>query len=163
MKRTEFRAWLSAVDTLSEARKAEAGAILAGRPADEASLAAIEPGVGEDRCRPHRGASVAVANGKARGMQRYRCRACKRTFGALTGARLSVLRRKQTWLTFGECFTADAVHAVLAPLLDKDALLFTDGNSIYSPFAAAPGVSHEAFSQSAGERVRGEPSYPDRQ
>jgi len=103
MKRPEFQAWLSAVDTLSEAQKAEAGAILAGCPADEASLAAIELGVGEDRCCPHCGASGAVANGKARGMQRYLCRACKRTFGALTGTRLSGLHRKETWLTFGEC------------------------------------------------------------
>jgi len=269
MNRMEFQAWLSAVDTLSESQKAEAGAILAGRPADEASLAAIELAVGEDRCCPHCGASGAVANGKARGMQRYLCRACKRTFGALTGTRLSGLHRKERWLTFGECLadgdtvkvsadrcgvavstafrwrhrfleaiktgagklrgiveadetfvlasrkgdrvwkraaegksvptlpdrkarkrggkakkrglsdeqvpvlvaadrsgatvsavlpvvTADAIRAVLAPLLDKDALLVTDGNNIYPPCAAALGVSHEALNQSVGERVRGE-------
>ncbi len=269
MKRTEFQAWLSAADKLSEAQKAEAGALLAGRPADEASLAAIELGVGEDRCCPHCGAAGAVANGKARGLQRYLCRSCKRTFGALTGTRLSGLHRKETWLTFGECLadgdtvkvsaercgvavstafrwrhrfleaiktsagklrgiveadetfvlasrkgdrawtrakdgkstptlpdrkarkrggkakkrglsdeqvpvlvaadrsgatvsavlpvvTADAIRAVLAPLLDKDALLVTDGNNIYPPCAAALGVSHEALNQSAGERVRGE-------
>ena len=48
MDRKEFQAWLSAVDTLSEAQKAEAGEILSGRPAGEASLAAIELGVGDE-------------------------------------------------------------------------------------------------------------------
>jgi len=103
MERKEFQAWLSAVDTLSEAQKAEAGEILAGRSAGEAALAAIELGVGEERCCPRCGTPGAVANGKARGMQRYLCRACKRTFGALSGTRLSGLHRKEVWLTFGEC------------------------------------------------------------
>jgi transposase-like protein len=269
MERREFQTWLSAVDTLSEAQKAEAGEILSGRPAGEASLAAIELGVGEDRCCPHCGTPGAVSNGKARGMQRYLCRACKRTFGALTGTRLSGLHRKEAWLTFGECLadgdtvkasaercgvavstafrwrhrflaavkagasklrgivevdetfvlasrkgdrawkrakdgksapglperkarkrggkakkrglsdeqvpvlvaadrsgatvsavlsaiTAEAIRAVLAPVLDKDALLVTDGCTSYPPCAAALGVSHEVLNQSAGERVRGE-------
>ena len=37
MERKEFQAWLSAVDTLSEAQKAAAVEILAGRPVGEAS------------------------------------------------------------------------------------------------------------------------------
>ena len=81
MERKEFQAWLSAVDTLSESQKAEAVEILAGRPVGEASVAAIELGVDEHRCCPHCGTPGAVANGKARGMQRYLCRTCKRTFG----------------------------------------------------------------------------------
>jgi ISXO2-like transposase domain len=52
--------------------------------------------------------------------------------------------------------TADAIHAVLAPVLDKDALLVTDGCTSYPPCAAALGVSHAAINQSAGERTRGE-------
>lgn len=269
MDRKAFQDWLSEVDALSEAQKAEAGEILAGRPAGEASLAAIELGVGDDRCCPHCSTPGAVANGKARGMQRYLCRSCKRTFGALTGTRLSGLHRKEAWLTFGQCLadgdtvkasaercgvavstafrwrhrflaaiktaagklrgiveadetfvlasrkgdrvwtrakdgkaapnlpdrkarkrggkakkrglsdeqvpvlvaadrsgttvsavlpsvTADAIRAVLAPVLDKDALLVTDGNTSYPPCAAALGVSHETLNQSAGDRVRGE-------
>jgi transposase-like protein len=267
MERKEFQAWLSAVDTLSEAQKAEAVEILAGRPVGEASVAAIELGVDEHRCCPHCGTPGAVANGKARGMQRYLCRTCKRTFGALTGTRLSGLHRKEVWLTFGECLadgdtvkasaercgvavstafrwrhrflevikssagtlrgiveadetfvlasrkgdqtwkrakegksappdrqarrrggkatkrglsdeqvpilvaadrsgatvsavllavTADAIHTVLAPVLDKDALLVTDGCTSYPPCAAALGVSHEVLNQSTGERTRGE-------
>lgn len=269
MERRAFQAWLSGVDTLTQAQKAEAGEILAGRSAGEASIAAIELGVDEGRACPRCGTLGAVANGKARGLQRYRCKACGRTFGALTGTRLCGLHRKEVWLTFGECLadgdtvkasaercgvavstafrwrhrfleatksaagklrgiveadetfvlasrkgdrvwqrarqgrpspdlpdrkarkrggkatkrglsdeqvpvlvavdrsgatisavlpavTAGAIHAVLAPVLDKDALLVTDGCTSYPPCAAALGITHQAINQSAGERTRGE-------
>ena len=52
--------------------------------------------------------------------------------------------------------TADAIRQVLAPVLDKDALLVTDGCTSYPPCAAALGVSHETLNQTAGERKRGD-------
>ena len=52
--------------------------------------------------------------------------------------------------------TAEAIRGVLAPVLDQDALLVTDGCTSYPPCAAALGVSHEVLNQSDGERVRGE-------
>ncbi len=51
---------------------------------------------------------------------------------------------------------AAALREVLAPVMDKDALLVTDGGTSYPPCAAALCVSHEALNQSSGERVRGE-------
>ena len=267
MDRKAFQDWAAKADLLSAAQKAEALELLAGRPAGEASRAALEMAVGEERGCPHCGTLGAMANGKSRGMQRYLCRACKRTFGALTGTRLSGLHRKEMWLTFGECLAdgdtvkasaercgvavstafrwrhrfleaiktgagklrgiveadetfvlasrkgdrswkkakenkgedpdrpprkrggkakkrglsdeqvpvlmaadrsgatvsavlpsvaADAIRAILTPVLDKDALLVTDGGASYPPCAAALGVSHEVLNQSGGERVRGE-------
>lgn len=103
MERRAFQGWLSVVDKLTEEQRAEAIEILTGQSAGEASLAAIELGVGEDRSCPRCRAPGAVANGKARGLQRYLCKMCKRTFGALTGTRLSGLHRKEEWLTFGAC------------------------------------------------------------
>jgi transposase-like protein len=112
MDRKAFQAWLSGADALTQAQKAAAGEILAGRPVGAASLAAIELGIGEDRCCPRCGATGAVANGKARGLQRYQCKACGRTFGALTGTRLSGLHRKEEWLTFGACLAeGDSIKA----------------------------------------------------
>jgi transposase-like protein len=112
MDRKSFQSWLAGVDTLSAAQKAEALAILAGRPVGAASIAAIELGVGEDRKCPHCGTPGAVANGKARKMQRYLCRACQRTFGAVSGTRVCGLHRKEAWLTFGECLAhGDTVKA----------------------------------------------------
>ena len=52
--------------------------------------------------------------------------------------------------------TAEAIRGVLAPVLDQDALLVTDGCTSYPPCAAALGVSHEVLNPSDGERVRGE-------
>jgi len=51
---------------------------------------------------------------------------------------------------------ADAIEDVLSPVLNKDALLVTDGARVYPACAAKLGVSHQALNQSAGERVRGD-------
>lgn len=51
---------------------------------------------------------------------------------------------------------ADAIEAVLSPVLNKDALLVTDGARVYPLCADKLGVSHEALNLSAGERVRGD-------
>jgi transposase-like protein len=102
MDRKRFQAWLSVVDGLSEAQKAKAMDVLAGRPVGEAAVAAVELGVGEDRRCPRCGTTGAVSSGTARGLKRYRCKGCGKTFGALTGTPLSGLHRKEMWLTFGE-------------------------------------------------------------
>ena len=39
----------------------------------------------------------------ARGLRRYRCKACKKTFNAATGTALQGLHKKGRWLTFGDC------------------------------------------------------------
>ena len=45
--------WFSEVEKLSDGRSVGAGDVLADNPADEASFAAVEMGVGEDRTWPH--------------------------------------------------------------------------------------------------------------
>lgn len=73
-------------------------------------LAAIEGqtasvGVIEDRMSsvcPHCGSLRMVRNGHAHGLQRYKCRACNRSFNALTGTPLSRLRQKGKWLAQAE-------------------------------------------------------------
>ena len=114
MERDAFQAWLSGIDKLSDERKIGAGEVLADRSADEASLAAVEMSVGEDRTCPHCGAHGAAANGKSRGLQRYLCRSCNRTFGAVTSTPVSRLHRKELWLTFGECLANGDTVAVAA-------------------------------------------------
>ena len=110
MERKEFLAWSSQVDRLSEAQKLEPGEVLAGRPVGEASVAAVEMGVGEDRTCPRCGAHGAVANGKTRGVQRYLCQSCNRTFGAMTGRSMNGLHHKDLWLTYSECL-ANAIRS----------------------------------------------------
>ena len=60
--------WLSEVEKLSDGRIVGAGDVRAGNRADEASFAAVEMGVGEDRTWPHCRAQGAVVNGKSRGV-----------------------------------------------------------------------------------------------
>lgn len=267
MDRKSFRRWLCDIDLLTEAQKAEVRETLADRPSGVVSVTAVEQGVGDDRTCPHCHVPGAVANGKNRGLQRYLCRSCKRTFSAATGTPLSGLHHKERWLEMASALadgdtlkttaercdvhistahrwrhrflaavktgtgmlkgiveadetfvlasrkgdrawrkakdgkgsaperkarrrggkatkrglsaeqvpvlvaadrsgttvsavlpsvTADAIRAVLTPVLDKDALLVTDGCTSYPPCAAALGVSHEVLNQTAGERVRGE-------
>lgn len=66
---------------------------------------------------------------------------------------MMVLNEFQAWLP---AVTAEAIGAVIATVLDKNALLVTDGGTVYPLCAAALGTSHERLNQSLGERARGE-------
>jgi transposase-like protein len=52
---------------------------------------------------PDCGGKHIYRHGKVSGMQRYRCRACNRTFNALSGTPLAHLRLKSCWLDFLDC------------------------------------------------------------
>ena len=101
MDHERFREWFSRVDELTAAQRKEVSAVLSEPPEGAASLAAIELGVDDERRCPHCGAGGAVSRGKARGLRRFRCKECGRTFGALTGTALSGLHHKERWLSFG--------------------------------------------------------------
>ena len=97
-----FQVWLSAARGLTRAQRREALAVLSGRSEGEASKAAIELGVDEARRRcPHCSSEGAVSRGMARGLRRYQCKGCGRTFNALSGTPLSGLHHKERWLSFG--------------------------------------------------------------
>ena len=84
-------------------------------------MAAIELGVDEEQRCPHCGTGGAVSRGKARGLRRFRCKECGKTFGALTGTALSGLHHKEHWLAFGaslaevETIKASAARCGIAP------------------------------------------------
>ena len=96
-----FQVWLSAARGLTRAPRREALAVLSGRSEGEASKAAIELGVDEARRCPHCASEGAVSRGMARGLRRYQCKGCGRTFNALSGTPLSGLHHKERWLSFG--------------------------------------------------------------
>ena len=103
MDHKQFQEWLSRIDGLSLAQRQQAQAVLLGETEPSASLAAIEARVAEDRECPHCGTPGAVSRGKARGLQRYQCKACNKTFNAATGTALQGLHKKDRWLAFGGC------------------------------------------------------------
>lgn len=66
-----------------------------------ACVEVIETGRRLDLC-PHCRSESVVRNGSANGLQRHKCRGCRRTFNALTGTPLARLRQKPKWLAQAE-------------------------------------------------------------
>lgn len=51
---------------------------------------------------PHCGSNRLYRHGRVRGLQRYRCKACERTFTSLTGTPLGRLHHQGKWLTYAQ-------------------------------------------------------------
>jgi transposase-like protein len=112
MEAAAFRKWLSEISHLTPAQRDEAQDALRGRPEEEEVKAAVEARVGDERVCPHCGAGGAVSRGSANGLKRFRCRACGKSFNALTGTTLARLRHRDRWLTFAQALNAgDSVVA----------------------------------------------------
>ena len=94
MDSQDFQGWLSAAGGLTRTQRREALAVLSGRSAGEASKAAIELAVDEARRCPHCAREGAVSRGKARGLRRYQCKGCGKTFkiGPAPQGALAVVR-----------------------------------------------------------------------
>ena len=51
---------------------------------------------------PHCGGAVLQKWGQSLGVQRFRCKGCRKTFNALTGTPLARLRHREAWSAYGE-------------------------------------------------------------
>ena len=111
MDRASFSKWLRKLPSLTPRQRAHLQATL--RPAIGfervcAALAQARP----RPCCPACQASNPYRHGQDRGIQRYRCRACKRTFTALSGTPLSRLRHRAKWLDYlGKMLETKSVRA----------------------------------------------------
>jgi transposase-like protein len=65
-------------------------------------LALIETAAQGRGC-PHCGGGRVHRCGQASGLQRFRCRDCRRSYNALTGTPLARLRKRGHWLTYLQC------------------------------------------------------------
>ena len=110
MKSEDFSVWLSAISGMSAAQRTEALAALEKAAADAASGMKTTGKRGEDAlgttgvarverqgC-PHCASREIVGWGRSDGLLRYRCKACRRTFNALTKTPMAHLRKKEKWL-----------------------------------------------------------------
>ncbi len=102
------RSGLAGVDELTPEQCQEAHELLFGRPPEAEVVASIEDRVASERRCPHCGSDGAVKRGSANGLRRYRCKACAKSFNALTGTPLARLRHKECWLAFAETLRAGA-------------------------------------------------------
>jgi transposase-like protein len=107
-----FRAWLLGMDDLTAEQREEVQEILYGREPGAEVTAAIEDRLTAERCCPHCGTGGAVKRGSANGLRRSRCKACSKSFNALTGTSLARLRHKERWLDFAQALKeGDTVRA----------------------------------------------------
>ena len=109
----DFAAWLSGISGMSEGQRAEAMATLEKAAAAEAGSGVKKSGrrsrqedalgtsgverVAAQGC-PHCAGREIVGWGRSDGLLRYRCKACGRTFNALTKTPMAHLRKKEKWL-----------------------------------------------------------------
>jgi transposase-like protein len=63
-----------------------------------ASTSIVESQISQVPVCPHCAGTHIVKDGNARGLQRYKCRACGKTFCALTGTPLAGLNMRGKWL-----------------------------------------------------------------
>ena len=80
MDHSKFQKLLSDIGWLSPAQKQQMMDVLLGESQASASLTAIEARVAEKRQCPHCNTLGAVSHGMGRGLRRYKCKACKKTF-----------------------------------------------------------------------------------
>lgn len=116
MKQPKLHQLMHAIAQLSWRQRRVLQARLAALQARQASIEAIEsqaPG----RC-PSCGATHIVKNGFARGLQRFLCRGCARTFNALTGTPLSKLHLRGKWLAYAQALSQGLSIPQVAQRLD---------------------------------------------
>ena len=103
MDHKKYQSWVSGIDELSLQQKEQAQDLLSGVTGENASLMAIEAQLAETRLCPHCNTAGAIAEGVKRGLRRYQCKTCNKTFNAATGTALQGLHNKGKWLIFGDC------------------------------------------------------------
>ena len=119
----------------------------------------------------HMAAFAAAGLPTTRGLQRYRCKDCGKTFDDHTGTSMARTKRLDKWEKFTDCMidrrtcreAAKIVGTIsrppskdgFGPLPDPCAVLCTDGSRILRAFVREVGVEHHALNTSKREYKRG--------
>lgn len=98
MNAAELKRWLLSVTRLSPGQKAQLLAALAAGGREDEVRAILESRLTQAQACPHCAGTWIVRNGSASGLQRYKCRTCRRTFNTLSTTPLARLRLKAKWL-----------------------------------------------------------------
>ncbi|MGZ8095745.1 MAG: IS1595 family transposase [Methylosarcina sp.] len=105
MKSTEFKDLLTAIRECNHDQRKRLTTAL-NQPTDEIKvLELIEARFDAKRACPYCTCADWYRHGVVRGLQRYYCKHCHKTFNALTGTPLARLRDKRKWLTYLEAMT----------------------------------------------------------
>jgi len=98
MRERELVVLMKGFEKLTRTQRQRVVAELAAGERKAASVEVIEGSLSDTPCCPHCAAERVVKNGSADGLQRYKCRACGKTFNALTGSPLAGLHMRGKWL-----------------------------------------------------------------
>ena len=98
MDAAELKGLLVSVKRLTQGQRAELMAALGAGGDDMQVRSLLESRLSQTRACSHCDGTRIVRNGSASGLQRYKCRTCRRTFNALSTTPLARLRMKAKWL-----------------------------------------------------------------
>lgn len=100
MQNTAFRQWLEQLPGLNQWQRQRVEAELTPPTSRELTARQIEQANAATRCCPNCQSTRWYRHGQAHGLQRYRCRACGRTYNDLSNTPLAGLHRREFWLTY---------------------------------------------------------------
>ena len=98
MDAAELKGWLASVERLTPAQRLDLIRILSTRDDQAVVENLVESRFAQLPACPHCASVRIVRSGRASGLQRYKCKACQRTFNALSKTPLARLRKKAKWL-----------------------------------------------------------------
>ncbi|MBI9034121.1 MAG: IS1595 family transposase [Bacteroidales bacterium] len=102
MKTSSFKKILKSIDGLNTQQDRILREQLSLKASKKKVSLSLETPYPEIRCPHCRGVDL-QRWGKRNDLQRYRCKACNKTFNSLTGTPLAHLRRKGHWLDYAQC------------------------------------------------------------
>ena len=100
MEARDFRTFVEQMGDLTQVQRAALVAALAGTGSANEAIALIEMRFATTPACGHCKSEQFIAWGHASDLRRYKCKACKRTFNALTGTPLAQLHRRDAWLDY---------------------------------------------------------------
>ena len=108
MKAVDFRTLVEQLGDLSQTQREALVEALTAKGSDEEVIALIETRFAAAPACGHCGSAEFKLWGSASDLKRYKCKACGRTFNALTGTPLAGLRLREKWLDYA-CALVDGV------------------------------------------------------
>jgi len=100
MKAKDFRVLLAELGSLTAVQKNALMVALSSQKSAGDVVALIEGEFAKAPACGHCGSEAFSRWGVATGMKRYQCKACNRTFNALTGTPLAHLQKREKWLEY---------------------------------------------------------------
>ena len=98
MRKPELNRITAALRQLTPVQRKVVAAELAALDAQPVSTVVVESRFACGAACPHCASHHVIRHGHANGLQRYRCRECRKTFSALTGTPLNRLHKRGKWL-----------------------------------------------------------------